>query len=595
MNAPAEPFLGVGRSVTGRLWQARPGSERTAQALSQRLGVPDVVGRVLAARGVDVDGGETFLNPTLRDAMPDPTCLRDMDRAVARLADALSADEKIAVFGDYDVDGATSSALLRRYFAAVGHSVTVYIPDRQREGYGPNADALRALRQSGHDVVVTVDCGIVAFDALAQARDAGLDVIVVDHHQAEPRLPASHAVVNPNRLDDESPCKQLAAVGVTFLLLVALNRELRRRGWFADRAEPDLRAWLDIVALGTVCDVVPLTGLNRALVTQGLKVMTQRLNPGLQALAEVAGMASRPEAFHLGFLLGPRVNAGGRIGKSDLGVRLLATDDPAEAHALAEELDGLNRERQSIEAAMIEQAVEMAGAAAQDGKPLLFVASDQWHEGVIGIVASRLKDRFHRPAIVFATNGEVAKGSGRSVVGVDLGSAVTAAKQAGLLLNGGGHAMAAGLSVEVGRLGEVEAFLADRIGRQLQDLPDVPDLPFDGAVSVRAVTRDLYDLLETAGPYGAGNPEPRFAVTGADIVKADVVGSNHVRVIAAGGDGGRLKAIAFGAADAPLGRLLMTTRGARVHLAGHLRADDWQGRRGVQLVLEDAAPMAGTS
>jgi len=583
-------LLGVEHSLGGRCWRARPADDRTAIALSQALEVPDVVGRVLAARGVGVEEGESFLNPRLRDLLPDPGHLRDMEQAAARLVSAIADGQGVAVFGDYDVDGATSTALLQRYFRAVGHDLTVYIPDRQREGYGPNAAALRALRAQGIDLVITVDCGITAFEALQAARDDGLEVIVVDHHQAEPRLPASIAVINPNRLDDDSPHGQLAAVGVTFLLLVALNRALRQAGWFENRAEPALMDWLDLVALGTVCDVVPLVGVNRVLVTQGLKVLAQRRNVGLNALADVAGVSVKPTAYHLGFALGPRINAGGRVGEADLGARLLATDDADEARALAAELDRLNRERQAIEALALEEAVEQAEEQQAARAPLLFVASQRWHEGVIGIVASRLKDRYRRPALVLAQTDGRAKGSGRSVPGIDLGAAVTAAKQAGLLVNGGGHAMAAGLTVAADRMAELQQFLSARIGPQLAEQPAVPELVFDGAIAVRAASRELFDTLEAAGPYGAGHPEPRFVLPGVSLLKVDVVGQDHVSFLVAGEDGGRLRGIAFRAAGSDLGQALLQHGGRRFHLAGHLRADDWQGRRGVQLHLEDAAP-----
>ena len=588
-NAPSA-VLDVVQSLSGRLWRHRPADDRTALALSQRLGVPDIVGRVLAGRNVGLDDGEGFLNPTLKSALPDPSCLRDMDKAAQRLADAMSAGEKIAVFGDYDVDGATSSALLHRYFRAVGIDITVYIPDRQKEGYGPNAPALLALRDQGIAVAVTVDCGISAFEPLQAAADAGLDMIVVDHHQAEPRLPTAHAVVNPNRLDDDSGLGQLAAVGVSFLLIVALNRVLRQRGWFADRAEPNLLQWLDIVALGTVCDVVPLTGLNRVLVAQGLKVAARRGNPGLAALGDVAKMDQRPGTYHLGFVFGPRLNAGGRVGNSHLGTRLLSTDDPDEARAIAEKLDEYNLERREIEAAIQTQAVDHVASSPGGGRqPLLFLSDPRWHQGVIGIVASRLKDRFRRPAIVIAIDGDVCKGSGRSVPGVDLGAAVTAAKQAGLLLAGGGHAMAAGLTVALNKLAELEAFLTERIAKAMAGQPERHEISLDGALSVSGATRDLFDTLEGAGPFGAGHPEPRFAIANADVVKADLVGQNHVRMVLAGPRGGRLKGIAFGVADSPLGQALLSAQGRSLHLVGHLRADDWQGRRGVQLFIEDAA------
>jgi single-stranded-DNA-specific exonuclease len=581
-----QPFLGVARSLTGRVWRARAADERIAQALSQRLGAPDIVGRVLAARGLAPEQADAFLNPSLRQALPDPSHLKDMDAAAARVARAIQAGEQVCVFGDYDVDGATSAALLKRFFDAAGGSLRIYIPDRRAEGYGPNAPALLKLREEGVSLVLTVDCGVTAFEPLEAAARARLDVVVLDHHQAEPRLPRAYAVVNPNRVDETSPHRQLAAVGVVFLLAVAANRALRRAGWWsAARPEPDLLAWLDLVALGTVADVVPLTGLNRVLVFQGLKVMAQWRNPGLAALADAARLQTKPTAFHLGFLLGPRVNAGGRVGKADLGARLLTTEDAAEALALAAELDRLNGERQAIEAIVLEQAE----ARVDPTRPLAFVAAAGWHEGVIGIVASRLKEKHRRPAIVVALDGGRGKGSGRSVTGLDLGAAITAAKQAGLLLNGGGHAMAAGLTVEEGRLAALTEFLTARCAPLLAALGPSDSFTVDGALHVRGVTRELVDVLEAAGPYGSGWSEPRFAVAGAEVAKADVVGTDHVRLILRGSDGGRLKAIAFRAAATPLGQGLLRATGERVHLAGCLRPDDWNGNRGAQLVVEDAA------
>ena len=588
-SAEEPAVLDVARSVSGRFWRQRPADDRTALALSQRLGVPDIVGRVLAGRGVGMEDAEGFLNPTLKSALPDPSRLRDMDKAAARLATAIESGERIAVFGDYDVDGATSSALLDRYFKAIGVALTVYIPDRQKEGYGPNAPALLTLRQQGVAVVVTVDCGIAAFEPLEAAADAGLDTIVVDHHQAEPRLPTAAAVVNPNRLDDDSGLGHLAAVGVTFLLVVALNRTLRQRGWFKDSREPDLLQWLDLVALGTVCDVVPLTGLNRVLVAQGLKIAANRNNPGLAALSDLAGVDQRPGAYHLGFVFGPRLNAGGRVGNSHLGAKLLATDDMDEAQAIAAKLNDFNLERREIVAAIQAQAFELADAKQAGQLPLVFLADPRWHQGVIGIVASRLKDRYRRPAIIVAMDDEAGKGSGRSIPGVDLGAAITAAKQAGLLLAGGGHAMAAGLTVAPDKVVELEAFLSERIAEAMAGQPQSHSLGLDGALTVSGASRDLFDTLESAGPYGAGHPEPRFAIANADVVKADLVGQNHVRMVLAGARGGRLKGIAFGVADSPLGQAMLSAQGRSLHLAGHLRADDWQGRRGVQLFIEDAA------
>jgi single-stranded-DNA-specific exonuclease len=583
-------FLGVERSLTGRRWRLRGGDERLAIQLSQRLALPEVVGRVLAARGIGLDQAESFLFPTLRDLLPDPAHLRGMDRAVERLVGAVTAGETIAVFGDYDVDGATSSALLLRFLRAAGASARVYIPDRIAEGYGPNAPALLRLAAEGCRVVVTVDCGTTAFAPLEAAREAGLDVIVIDHHEAEMALPPAVAVVNPNRLDEDSAHGHLAAVGVTFLLVVALNRGLRQAGWYgAGRPAPDPLQWLDLVALGTVCDVVPLVGVNRALVAQGLKVMARRGNPGLSALADVAGLKERPDAYHLGFLLGPRVNAGGRVGAADMGVRLLSSDDSLEVADLAGRLDTCNKERQEIEAAVLLEAIEQAETHADDGLPLVLVAGEGWHPGVIGIVAGRLKERYGCPACVVALDGDEGKGSGRSVTGLDLGTTVIAARQAGILRAGGGHAMAAGFTVARERLEDLRRFLGERLAAQAAgDL--VPVLDLDGALDCGGASVELVDTLERLGPFGSGNAQPRFAVSAARVVRADVVGQGHVRCVLSGSGGQRLKAIAFRAADSEMGHALLATRGGSFHLAGTLRADTWQGNTSVQMFIDDAAP-----
>ena len=583
------PVLGVERSLSGRLWRERAGDERAGLAIAQRLGCPELVGRLLARRGVAPEAAERFLEPRLKDELPDPSHLLDMDKAVTRLVAALERRETIAVFGDYDVDGATSAALLRRFFEAAGGRVRVYVPDRQREGYGPNAPALLRLKDEGAGVVVTVDCGITAFAPLAAAAAAGLDVIVVDHHVGEPALPRASAVINPNRLDETSAHGTLAAVGVAFLLAIAVNRALRRIGWYAGRAEPDLMAWLDLVALGTVCDVVPLTGLNRALVAQGLKVMRGRGNAGIAALADVAHVSEPLGAYHAGFILGPRVNAGGRVGASDLGARLLACEDAAEAHSLAERLDALNTERREIEAQVLAQAIAQVESGSKAA--LLFAAGESWHPGVVGIVASRLKDRYNRPACVVAMGNGVGRGSGRSVRGLALGPAIIAARQAGLLLNGGGHAMAAGFTVAAERLLDLKTFLEERAREALGDGEPVPELVIDGALSAAAATSELAALVERIGPFGTGNPEPRFVLPQMRVLRADVVGGAHVRLILADGAGaGRIKAIAFRAVDGPLAPALLQNAGAGFHVVGHLRHDRWQGREEVQLLVDDVAP-----
>jgi single-stranded-DNA-specific exonuclease len=586
-------FLGVERSLLGKRWRQRAADDRAGLALAQRLELPEIIGRLLAARGVEVETAARFLAPTLRDFLPDPSLLKDMDKAVARLVRALTTGELIAVFGDYDVDGATSAALIQRFLAAIGCRARLYIPDRQREGYGPNAPALLRLKAEGAGVVITVDCGTGAHAALAAAAEAGLDIIVVDHHVAEPALPRALAVINPNRLDESGAHGVLAAVGVAFLLLVGVNRGLRQAGWYAGRPAPDLVQWLDLVALGTICDVVPLTGLNRALVAQGLKVMQRRGNPGLAALADAAGLGERLDAYHAGYILGPRVNAGGRVGQADLGARLLASDDPIETRALARQLDALNAERREIEARVLAQAIDQVEGA-DPAAPLVFAAGEGWHAGVIGIVASRLKERYNRPACVVAVAGDIGKGSGRSMPGFALGPAIIAARQAGLLLNGGGHAMAAGFTVATGGLGRLRDFLVERAATALGGGALVPELGVDGVLASGAATPELVRLVERLGPFGTGNAEPRFALANQRILRADIVGGQHVRcILGDGGGSARIKAIAFRCLESELGPALLHGQGSGFHVAGHLRADTWQGREEVQLILDDASRASG--
>ncbi|WP_412558344.1 single-stranded-DNA-specific exonuclease RecJ [Thalassospira sp. MIT1370] len=584
-------FMGIERSVTGKWWRERATDERLATTISQRFGVPEIVGRVMANRGIGLDDAESFLSPTLRDLMPDPSSLQDMDMAASRIADAIEKREQMAVFGDYDVDGATSTALLKRFFRALGADVPVHIPDRMTEGYGPNAPALLELQRKGANLILTVDCGVTAYGPLQEARDAGIEVIVVDHHAAEPELPPAVAVVNPNRLDDESGLGHLCAAGVAFLLCVAILRELRSRGWLekAGVRAPDLRNWLDLVALGTVCDVVPLRGLNRAFVTQGLKVMKHRSNIGMTSLADIAGVNETPSAYHLGYVLGPRVNAGGRVGESFLGTTLLSGDNPAQAQDIARKLDEYNRERKAIEDIVLDQAISAVEGRSKVGSMVL-VGGEDWHPGVIGIVASRLKDRYHVPSLVMGLVDSVYKGSGRSVRGIDLGAAIIAARQAGLLINGGGHGMAAGFTLDPEKQDAFEAFLEERFAKIIAENDIRPTITVDGALHAHGATIELIDALEKLGPFGAGNAEPRFAFVDCRAVKADVVGADHVRCILTGANGkGRLKAIAFRCLDNDMGQTLIKHGGRPLHVLGHLRRDTWQGRDGVQLIIDDVS------
>lgn len=582
-------FLGIEKSCTGRRWLAREYDERTALALTQRLGLSDIVARCLNARGIGIDEAPLFLAPKLRDLLPNPSAFKDMDTAANRFAEAVMRKEKIAVFGDYDVDGATSAALLVNFGRALGAEFTLYIPDRLAEGYGPNPDAMRKLAKEGCSLVLCVDCGTTAHEALAAAKEAGIATIVLDHHASEPTLPPALAVVNPNRIDETGEYGYLAAVGVTYLFVIAANRALRLAGFYSSsssRPEPDLMQWLDLVALGTVCDVVKLTGLNRAFVSQGLKIAGQRLNCGLTSLAQVAKVKSM-NAYAAGFILGPRINAGGRIGESSLGARLLSTNDSGLAAPLAQRLNALNEERRDIEARVLAEAEKLTLI---ETMPMAFVASENWHPGVIGIVASRLKEKFRHPALVIAIEGTVGKGSGRSIGNIDLGANILAARQAGLLINGGGHKMAAGFTVARDKIDALRNFLAERIGKQIDAEPLIPTLTLDGLVAGPSLRPDFVDTLEKLGPFGTGNSEPRFALADCKIIRADVVGEKHVSVIFVQG-GQRLRGIAFRAMENDLGQALLKTND-RLHLAGHVRADEWQGERRIQLHISDAAPAA---
>ncbi|WP_310496840.1 single-stranded-DNA-specific exonuclease RecJ [Sandarakinorhabdus sp.] len=583
----------VSASILGQPWAWRgglaPGGE-LGGALDGR-GQDELLHHLFRARGAVQADFARLAAPTLRDWLPDPSVFADMDVAAARIITALDRGESIVVFGDYDVDGATSAAVLIRYLRGVGAAVGHYIPDRLLEGYGPSADALVALKAAGADLVITVDCGTQGFEALAAARAAGLDVIVVDHHKAATALPVTVALVNPNRLDESAigaAHGHLAAVGMAFLTVVAINRGLRSRGWFAARPEPKLTELLDIVALGTVADVVPLTGLNRAFITQGLKVMRGRRNIGLAALADVAGLKAAPTARDLGFALGPRVNAGGRVGQADLGVRLLTSDEPGEVTAIAAELDRLNTERRAIETAVTEEALAASASAAN--MACAVVSGAGWHPGVIGIVASRLKDQWQRPAIVIAIGDDgTAKGSGRSIAGVDLGAAILAAKDHGLLIAGGGHAMAAGLTVAADGIDALAAFLNDRLGAAVDGASHGRLLSIDTAVAPRGVSLELVETLEVAGPYGQGWSSPRVASGPWTIVDCRVVGTNHLKLVLSGADGARVKAIAFRHADSVLGAALAGARGRPVYVAGRIKRDDWGNTQAAEIEVDDAA------
>ena len=558
--------------------------------IAQRAGVPEIVGRLLAARGIGVEQAADFLDPTLRALLPDPSRLTDMDAAAERLADAAQRGETVGVFGDYDVDGAASAALMTTLLRDLGCPVVTHVPDRMTEGYGPNAPALRGLVAHGARLIVCVDCGTAAADALA-ALEGKAEAIVLDHHMAEGPPPPIRATVNPNRLDDASGCGLMCAAAVAFLTAVATVRCLRRRGFFAARAEPDLMALLDLVALATVCDVMPLTGVNRALVAQGLKVMARRARPGIAALLAVAQKNGVPTAMTCGFALGPRINAAGRIAEADLGLRLLLCADPTEAAALAERLDAVNRQRQEVEATILDAAFREAGAQAEAGRAALVVGGAGWHPGVVGIVAGRIKEKFNRPSCVAGIADGVAKGSGRSVPGIDLGAAVIAARQAGLLATGGGHAMAAGFSLPASGLAAFAAFLDERLAAAAS-LPAAADLVVEGALAVSGATAELAAQVGRLAPFGAGNEEPIFVLRHARVVRADRVGREGTVIrsfIEGEGGGPRLKAMLFRASDGALAERLMGRDGVPLHLAGQLRLEEWNGTTSVGFAIVDAA------
>lgn len=589
--APA--FLGVSRSLSGRVWRQRPADAGLIRAHIQALDLEEPLARALAARGVRADQGADFLTPTLKALFPDPSSFTDMDAAATAIVDALQAGQSIHVFADYDVDGASSAALLVRWFRAMGAELPIYVPDRITEGYGPSAKAFDTLKASGADLVVTVDCGAAANEAVAHAASIGLNVVVIDHHLMREQPPACLAVVNPNRPGCNSGQGNLAAAGVVFVLLAALNREARARGLFEGRAQPDIRKWLDLAAMGAICDVTGLTGFNRALTSLGLRVMSDWANPGLLALLEAAGSEPGPaKVNHAGFILGPRINAGGRIGKSDLGARLLSTDDPAEARALAAELNELNVARREVERQVTDEAirrVESSGAH-DDGSAVVVVEGEDWHPGVVGIVAGRLRERWRKPVIVIgvdAVNG-LGKGSGRSQPGMNLGRAVQAAWEEGVLIAGGGHAMAAGLTVRADGIARLRDFLNDRLSGEQARAEALDAVEIDALIEPRAATRTLFDQFEALAPFGPANPEPLFAMEHVGVREPVAMNGGHVRCRLVGADGASVKAIMWRCADLPTGQMLLSGQGG-LSVAGRLKADDWNGRRGVQLELEDVA------
>jgi len=584
--------LGTEISIGGRRWSQKLNegieTERLVYTIVQRYDLPEIIARLLVARDVSLEEVNRFLNPKIRDIMPDPSSLMDMDVAVDRLVKAISDNELIGLFADYDVDGATSSALLKMYLNALNIRNELYIPDRMKDGYGPNKQGLEYLQAKGASLILTLDCGILAFDVLDDFNLQGGEVIVIDHHMAEPKLPKAIAVVNPNRLDDLSDLGNLAAVGVVFLLLVALTRRLRKVGWFSKKTEPDLLQWLDLVAIGTICDVVELKGLNRAFVAQGLKVMALQKNIGVKALREVARVNSKPNSYQVGFTLGPRINAAGRVGEAVLGARLLSCDDEIYAMNTSNLLDEQNKVRQEIESSVLEQALSFLNEE-NENENVIVVAADNWHPGVIGIVAARLREKFNKPACVVSIQNGIGKGSGRSVSGWDLGSAIIGAVQSGLLKGGGGHKMAAGFSVSSDKVCELKQYLNDHFNRSVVEADTVASLPIDGLITLAAVKEELLDLLERLEPFGAGNPEPRFVIPSLEVKYATVVGDQHIKCRFAEKGSSEINGICFRAVGTKIGDVLLNQSGLQIHVAGKIRKNLWQGRASLQIIVDDIA------
>lgn len=577
------------KSLGGNLWKLAPANERSVETICQRFNLPYLVAKILTIRGVAIEDIGNFVEPRLQTLLPNPSCLKDMEKAAVRIAEAITKKQKIAIIGDYDVDGATSSSVLRLYLEAVGIEPEIHIPDRE-EGYGPSRMAIDKFVALGVDLVITVDCGTTAFDTFEYAKEKNIPVIVLDHHEAEVKLPPVYAVVNPKRLDDDSGVDYLqymAAVGVVFVTIVAVNRELRRQNFFSGiNPEPNLMQWLDLVALGTVCDVVPLKGLNRAFVRQGLKVMSRRTNIGLKALVDKAGISEAPTAFHLGYVLGPRINACGRVGDAALGNKLLCMRDENQAKILADKLGEFNEQRKDIESYVLLSAIEMLEGTPQT-YPIAFVAGNDWHQGVIGIVAGKLKERYNLPAFVMSVESDEVKGSARSIPQVDLGALIISAKEKGLLTKGGGHTMAAGFSLNEDKIDEFREFVGQYVSEKIGGEAITPVIEIDGELDVAGATVDMAEKLELLEPYGSGNSEPKLLLHHVRISKASIIGSGHVKCFLSSDNGGSLKAIAFRVADNDIGNAMLTAKGEIFDVVGVLRRDNWQGRNSVQFIIDD--------
>lgn len=577
------------KSLGGNLWKILPVDEKCAEYISQRYNLPYIISKIIAVRGIATEDIEKFLSPKLQNLMPDPHCLKDMKKAASRLAKAIIDKETIGIIGDYDVDGATSTSVMRLFLEQNGIQPLVHIPERE-EGYGPSCQAFDEFKEKGCRFVITVDCGTTAFEVFDYAQSQGFEVIVIDHHEAEVKLPQVYALVNPKRLDEENDyeyLKYLAAVGVVFLTIVAVNRELREQGYYKDKAEPNLMNLLDLVSLGTVCDVVPLLGLNRAYVRQGLKVMSKRQNIGLKALIDKSGIQEAPGAFHLGYVLGPRINACGRVGEASLGNKLLCAKTSQEAEILAEKLNDFNNQRKEIEAYVLLKAIEILESTPQE-YPIAFVSGKDWHQGVIGIVAGKLKERYNVPSFVMSIEADEVKGSARSIPGIDLGALVMSAKEKGILSKGGGHIMAAGFSLNEDKIEEFKRFAGEYVKEHLGDETITPVIEIDSQVDIAGINEDLAEKLELLEPYGSGNSEPKLLIPSVRISKASIVGNGHIRCYLGSLKGGSIKAMAFRAGDTELGKAMLSANGESYDVVGVLRRDTWQGRNSIQFIIEDA-------
>lgn len=577
------------KSLSGCLWKATPYDERQAELISQRYNLPAIISSIIASRGIKAEGVGNFIEPKLQTLLPNPSVMKDVDKAASKIAEVIINKRKIGIIGDYDVDGATSSSVLRLFLESVGINPVVHIPDRE-EGYGPSILAFDKFKAQGIDFVITVDCGTSAFDIFNYAKSQNFEVIVLDHHEAEVRLPDVYALVNPKRLDDNNEypyLKYMAAVGVVFVTIVAINRELRNRGFYQNHPEPKLVQWLDLVALGTICDVVPLMGLNRAFVRQGLKIMATRNNIGLKALIDKSGLSEAPTAFHLGYVLGPRINACGRVGDASLGNKLLCSNNTHEAETLADKLNEFNTQRKDIENYVLEEAITMIETNPSD-YPLAFVAGKNWHQGVIGIVAGKLKERYNLPSFVMSIEDDEVKGSARSIPQVDLGALIISAKERGIITKGGGHTMAAGFSLNEDRIDDFRQFVGEYIKNKLGDEAIVPILEYDGVIDLMGATPDLASNLELLEPYGAGNNEPKLVIKNVRFKKTGIVGSGHVRCFLSSDNGGSLKAMAFRSADNDLGQAMLNSHNDLYDVLGTLRKDNWLGRNSVQFIIDDA-------